>query len=226
MKANYRARCARINRLLSLSYGQPAWPGPQNPLDVLMSAVLTQISSPVVAEKACKAVVDSYKSWERAADASADALARVLKGGGLAQQKAKTLAKLVKDLKKEHGTASLDFIKTMSVREAMRALETIEGVGSQIGASVILFSLGREICPVDANILRILQRIGIVPNNAVDESAFELLQPLVPTGLSYSFHLNLTRLGREACKAGKPRCVSCPVEIECRYPSKNIPRDR
>jgi endonuclease III len=52
------------------------------------------------------------------------------------------------------------------------------------------------------------------------EVAFEMLQPLVPRGQSYAFHVNLIRLGREICRSGKPKCGACPVEAECRYPGK------
>jgi len=226
MKPNYRARCARTNKLLAEAYGLPKWPGPQDPLEVLLRTVITGLSSAAGAEKALKALLAHYKTAEKAGDSSADSIAKTLKKGGLAIQKSKQVAALIKALKKEHGSASLDFIKTMSVREAMRALESIDGVGPKVGASVILYSLGREICPVDSHILRILQRMGIVPNNTAPEAAFELLQPLVPNGMSYPFHVNLIRLGKETCKAGKPRCTSCPVEKECRFPSKNIPRNR
>jgi endonuclease-3 len=226
MKPNYRARCARTNRLLQEAYGKPTWPGQQNPLEVLLRTVITDLTSAAGAEKAMKALLDHYKTAEKAGDSSADTIAKTLKSGGLATQKGKQVGVLIKTLKKAHGSASLDFIKTMSVREAMRALESIDGVGPKVGASVILYSLGREICPVDAHILRVLQRMGIVPNNSAPEAAFELLQPLVPNGQSYAFHENLIRLGKEVCKSGKPKCTSCPVEKECRFPSKNIPRTR
>jgi endonuclease-3 len=226
MKPNFRARCARTNRLLAQAYGEPPWPGPQNPLEILIRTVLSQITTAAGTEKALNALKTGYKSWDKAAEASADSIAKTLKSGGLANQKAKHVVKLLKDLRKEQGSANLDFIKTMSVREAMRALETIEGVDARTGATVILFALGREICPVDSNIHRILQRMGIVPTTATPENVFEMLQPLVPAGKSYVFHVNMIRLGREACKAGKPRCVTCPVATECRYPAKTIARVR
>jgi endonuclease-3 len=222
VKPNYRARCTRINRLLTTAYGQPTWPGPQDPFDVLIKTLVAQVASAAVAEKVYKILSDARGASQEGSEKSPEAVGRALRAGGLATQKAKNVVKLVKDLKKEYGTTNLDFIKTMSVREAMRALESIEGVGSKTGACVILFSLGREICPVDTHIHRVLHRVGIVPNNATPESAFEMLQPLIPSGQSYAFHVNMIKLGREVCKAGKPKCGECPVETECRYPAKRI----
>jgi endonuclease-3 len=224
MKPNFRARCARVNRLLARAYGEPKWPGPQDPLEVLVRTVLSQSTNSANAESSYQALRKSFPTWDAVAAARPEAVARALRSGGLANQKARHLVKILQDLKAEHGGLSLDFIKTMSVREAMRALESLDGVGPKTAACVILFSLGREICPVDTHIHRVLQRVGIVPNTATAEAAFEILQPLVPAGQSYAFHLNLIRLGREVCKASRPRCGACPVETECRYPSKNLPR--
>ncbi len=66
--------------------------------------------------------------------------------------------------------------------------------------------------------------MGILQNGTTPEDSFDVLQPLVPKGQSYAFHLNLIRLGREVCRANKPRCTSCPVEIECRFPAKKSSR--
>jgi len=224
MKPNHRARCARINNALVKAYGTPEWPGPRDPLDVLMETVLAETTTAAKAQKAYASLRDSYATWDALADGKVDSVARALRPGGLAKRKAKQIIKLVRDIRKEYGAASLEFIKSMSVREAMRALDGIEGVEPRTGARVILFALGREICPVGTHIHRILQRIGIFQTSLPLEDAFEVLQPLVPAGSSYAFHANLVRLGREVCKAGKPRCGSCPVETECRYPSKTSSR--
>jgi endonuclease-3 len=224
MKQNHRARCARINRVLIENYGKPKWEGPQDPLDVLLSVLLSQNAKSPNWDRAHKGLREAYATWDGLASAKIDAVAKVLRPGGLGKRKAKQIITLAQDLRREYGSASLEFIKSMSVREAMRALNGIEGVDPRTSACVILFALGREICPVETHIHRILQRIGIFQVSVTLEAAFEILQPLVPTGASYAFHVNLIRLGREVCKPGKPRCTSCPVETECRSPSKTTSR--
>jgi endonuclease-3 len=224
MKPNHRARCARINSALVKAYGVPKWGGQRDALEVLMETVLAETTTVDKALKAYKSLRESYTTWDALADGKIDSVAKSLRPGGMAKRKAKQIIKLVQDIRKEYGAASLDFIKSMSVREAMRALNAIEDVGPQTGSRVILFALGREICPVETHIHRILQRIGIFPTSLALEGGFEILQPLVPAGSSYSFHVNLIRLGVEVCKVGKPRCNSCPVETECRYPSKTTSR--
>ncbi len=226
MKSNPRARCARTNRALEEAWGAPDWPGLQNPVDVLVKTILSQSAPSSNSERAWNALKAAYPTWDEVAAAKTESVARVLRRGGIAKMKTKFIVKMMRDIKKEYGSVSLDFMKNMSVREAMRALGSIEGVDPKIGARVILFALGREICPVGTHIHRILQRMGIIPATATPEMAFELLQPLVPKGQAYAFHVNLIRLGREVCRAGKPKCNTCPVETECRYPGKTMFRDR
>ncbi len=191
---------------------------------MLIGTLLSQNAKSPNWDRAHKGLRETYATWDGLAGAKIDAVAKVLRPGGLGKRKAKQIITLVQELRKEYGSASLEFIKSMSVREAMRALNGIDGVDPRTGACVILFALGREICPVETHIYRILQRIGIFGAPVTPEAAFEFLQPLVPAGASYVFHVNLIRLGREVCKPGKPRCNSCPVETECRSPSKTSSR--
>ena len=224
MKPNHRARCARTNKLLIQAYEKPDWPGPRDPIDVLVRTILSQSTTEAKAKKTYAALKKAYPTWDAVASAKPEAVTKVLHSGGLAKTKGKAIINVLRDLRKERGTATLEFIKTMSVREAMRAFEAFEGVGPKTGACVLLFALGREVCPVDTHIHRILQRMGMIPPGTTPEDTFELLQPLVPKGQSYVFHVNLIRLGREACKASRPRCSVCPVETECRYAAKNLSR--
>ena len=122
MKPNHRARCARINNALVKAYGTPEWPGPRDPLDVLMETVLAETTTAAKAQKAYTSLRDSYATWDALADGRADSVAKALRPGGLAKRKAKQIIRLVRDIRKEYGAASLEFIKSMSVREAMRAL--------------------------------------------------------------------------------------------------------
>lgn len=224
MKPNFRARCARINKTLKASYGEPRWEGPKDPVAGLIRSILSQNTADTTSSRAYESLRRAFKSWDDLAEAAPSAVARAIRVGGLAKPKAACILGLVKELKETQGSVTLDFLKSMSVREALRALESIDGVGPKTAACVLLFAFGREICPVDTHMHRVLQRMGIFPAAMTAEAAFEFLQPLVPKGQSYPFHLNLIRLGRETCRATRPRCPACPVEAECRYPTKSRAR--
>ena len=47
------------------------------------------------------------------------------------------------------------------------------------------------------------------------ERAQRLLEELVPDELKTPMHVGMIRLGRELCKAGRPRCEDCPLFELC-----------
>jgi endonuclease-3 len=86
MKANHRARCARVNRALIKHWGEPKWSGPQEPLDVLIRTVLSQSTTARNSSRAYKALRDAYGTWDEVAEARPESVAKVLRSGGLAKQ--------------------------------------------------------------------------------------------------------------------------------------------
>jgi adenine-specific DNA glycosylase len=42
-----------------------------------------------------------------------------------------------------------------------------------------------------------------------------VLEDLVPAKIRVSMHVGLIRLGREICRAGRPRCEDCPLQDLC-----------
>jgi endonuclease-3 len=101
----------------------------------------------------------------------------------------------------------------------------MEGIGVKTAACVFLFSLGRDVFPIDTHIHRILNRIGVVDTRMPEKTFFEMRQK-VPKGSAYSLHVNLIRLGRTICRPRNPRCCQCPVEHFCSYGMKEISDDK
>jgi endonuclease III len=67
---------------------------------------------------------------------------------------------------------------------------------------------------VDTHVHRVATRLGLVPKTNA-ERAQRLLEQLVPQELKTPMHVGLIRLGREICKAGRPRCEDCPLFELC-----------
>ena len=103
----------------------------------------------------------------------------------------------------------------------MTELTSYNGVGVKTASCVLLFSLGRNICPVDTHVHRTLNRIGIVKTNNPEKTFYEILDK-IPENTAHSFHTNLIRLGREICKPANPNCFICPVNKICKYDQKNL----
>jgi len=80
---------------------------------------------------------------------------------------------------------------------------------------VLAFSLGRSAMPVDTHVHRAATRLGLIPPKTTADKADRLLHELVPVALRVELHVGLIRLGREICKAGRPRCEECPLNDIC-----------
>jgi endonuclease-3 len=105
----------------------------------------------------------------------------------------------------------------MPVADAKAYLLRLNGVGPKTASIVLLFSLGKPAFPVDTHIFRVTKRLGWIPPRASREQAHEILAALAPPKIYYPLHLNIIALGREDCKARKPRCEVCPLKKMCEY---------
>ena len=101
-------------------------------------------------------------------------------------------------------------LKINQNEEILDELTSYIGVGVKTASCVLLFSLNRNICPVDTHVHRTLNRIGLVKTNIPEKTFYALLNK-IPEGTAHSFHTNLIRLGREICKPANPICSVCPL---------------
>ena len=142
-----------------------------------------------------------------------------LRVGGMKNQKSSRIKALLRIVHKDYGSYRLRGIEKMKNEEVISTLAAFHGIGFKTAACVLLFSLRREVFPVDTHIHRICNRLGLV-NTKTPDQTFEQMSPLVPKGKSYSFHTNLIRFGRTVCLAQHPRCSRCPLYDECHFPEK------
>ena len=108
----------------------------------------------------------------------------------------------------------------MSELEAINYLTEFKGIGVKTASCVLLFALGKNICPVDTHVHRTLNRIGIVNTKSPDKTFFAINENF-PSEIAHSFHTNLIRLGREICKPTRFLCAECPLEKICNFDEKN-----
>jgi endonuclease III len=182
----------------------------------LVGTILSQNTSDVNSSRAFESLKQSFPDWERVIAAKPAQLARAIRIGGLAKQKAPRIQAILKEIKRSTGKLSLNFLTEMETVSAMQYLQGFTGVGSKTAACVLMFGLNRDVCPVDTHIHRILNRLGLLSTKNAD-ATFTELQPLVPKRKSYSLHINLIRHGKQICKAQKPACENCILAEGCAY---------
>lgn len=213
------AKIARIYEKLAATYGIPAWEPHGDALGELVATILSQHTSDVNSDRAYQQLRATFASWEQVRDAPVDAVVTAIRSGGLAQQKAERIQRILRILTERLGDAplTLDLLNHMPLEEAISWLRGLPGVGPKTAACVMLFSLGKPAFPVDTHVWRVTKRLGLIGPRESAEDAHRSLLALIPPEWRHTMHLNLIRHGRQMCYARNPACFRCPIASECRY---------
>jgi endonuclease III len=210
-----RRRVRTIERRLSKRFGPLEPPRRTDPLEELILTVLSQHTSDLNAGRAFEALRDAFPAWEEVVGAKPQRVADVIRSGGLANTKAPRIQQILREIRERRGRYDLSFLRRRTDEEAREYLTSLPGVGPKTAAVVMSFSLGRAAMPVDTHVHRVSGRLGLIPPKTSADKAHRLLEDLVPPELRTSLHVGLIRLGREICKAGRPRCEECPLVDLC-----------
>ncbi|GBD86192.1 ultraviolet N-glycosylase/AP lyase [bacterium BMS3Abin03] len=212
----------KINRLLVDHYGVPKRNKKlPDPVDMLIGTILSQNTNDKNSYKAFSNLKAKYYRWEEVAKLPLSKIEKIIKVAGLGKQKSKAIKKVLSNLLKQNGKISLNHFKKLDDAAIMQQLTGYNGVGIKTASCVLLFSLDRNVCPVDTHVQRTLNRIGLV-KTASPEKTFYEINGNIPEGIAHSFHTNLIRLGREICKPSKPNCKICPLFEYCTFAEKNL----
>lgn len=193
---------------------------------MLIATILSQNTSDKNSFRAYTELRKRFARWDEVARAPLSLLKASIKSGGMANQKAARMKKILAAIKQRYGAYDLSSLVHKSNEAVIEELTSLYGVGLKTASCVLLFSLGRDVFPVDTHVHRICNRLGLVDGARSPESTFEQMKPIVPKGRGYSFHTNLIRFGRMICRSSHPRCHQCPLFDECRYEGKSAQRKR
>ena len=216
-------KTAKVAAILEHTLGIPQHHHALPPLDNLMLTLLSQNTNDVNRDKAYERLTSRFPSWEEVMKADVGDVADAIRVAGLANQKSQRMQDILRWIYDRYGILNLDFLCDMDPQEVIETFCQLKGIGIKTISVVLAFSCGVDIFPVDTHVHRLCNRIGLVsPQTKSAEQTFELMQPRVPAGKAYSFHINLINHGRTICKARKPLCEQCPLKYVCNYYAENV----
>jgi endonuclease III len=159
----------------------------------------------------------AFPRWDAVKSANTRKIANVLREGGLHRQKARTIKKLLEAVRRIAGDLSLEMLRQQSDDEAERTLTRLPGLSWKGARCVMLYSLNRNVFPVDGNTFRILKRLGILSRRAVyrRRTLHDSVQAAVPGARRRPLHVNLVVHGQRTCLPRSPRCTECPLLPVC-----------
>jgi endonuclease-3 len=231
---------------LAEANGRPVWQPRLDPVSELILTILSANSADINAEVAFEALRARYPSatgpggapreprplpgwggiglpdlpppdWSAVEAAPLAELTDVIRPGGLANQKAPRIPAALSAIRAGGGGYSLDFLASMSPRDARDWLAAIPGIGKKTASVVLLFSFGLPLMPVDRHVFRVGGRVGLIPPKSDPDGAHDFFLAMLRPEQMYETHVSLITHGRRTCHAQRPDCEHCPLAPRCRY---------
>ena len=208
-----RRRVLAIRDRLRKMYGVPVNRPHGKPIDELVRTVLSQNTNDRNRDVAFARLTERFPSWEAVRDAPPEEVEEAIRPGGLAQQKAPRIQRVLAGL---GDPMEAGWLRDAPREESLSYLTSLPGIGRKTAACVLIFTWDIPEIPVDVHVHRVGGRLGLFRPNAPFEEAHDEMLAITPPEDAYEFHMNLIRHGREVCRP-RPRCERCDLRRMCPY---------
>ncbi len=212
-----------IYHQLMAHYGPQHWWPADNPLEVIIGAILTQSAAWGNVEKAIinlKAV--GALSLAALRQLSLPQLAEIIRPCGYYNAKALKLKSLA-DWLGEYYHDNLDRLFAGDADSLRQQLLSVYGIGEETADSIILYAANKPVFVIDAYTRRIISRLGLAldsHNYSAYQSFFRDNLP-ADVRLFNEYHALLVQLAKDVCRK-RPICPRCCLNSRCRfYPDAN-----
>lgn len=152
--------------------------------------------------------------WGLLTEVSVSKLKSLISDAGLSNQRAGRLKLIAGRLAHDFGEVSLTKLDSEDDETVKQYLMSLPGVGVKTAKCVMMYTMGRQVLPVDTHNARVAVRLGLVSDGsvlAIDRD----LATVVPPSLRFDFHVNAVAHGRATCRALRPRCEDCVLSSLC-----------
>ena len=217
-----KAKTLRVAFILEEALGIPPRQARRPPpLDMLVATILSQNTNDRNSHRAYAALRERYPTWRGVAQASPAAIRVTIRSAGMANQKERHIRGALASIRRRYGAYDLGPVRRKTDIQVLEELTALSGVGVKTAACVLLFSLDRNVFPVDTHVHRLCTRLGLAPGCRTPEKTFAAMQNLVPPGRAHSLHTNMIRFGRTVCRPSRPACGRCPLYVDCVFEGKS-----
>jgi endonuclease-3 len=194
-----------------------------DPVSQLVRAIISSRTRDEVSSPAFERLRLRYTSWELLRDANHEEIETFIQPVTNADLKAKCLPRAIRMIIARTGALELDFLADWEEEMAMQWLRGLPGVGTKVAATVLNFSMLRKrALSVDTHLLRVGERLGILPAGADYDRGYDAYMRIVPDSWQaddlYELHWLLKYLGQEICAPLAPACPRCPLHDLCARP--------
>ncbi len=207
-----------IYHRLFTTYGPQHWWPAEEPFEVMVGAILTQSAAWLNVEKAIANLKAAGMLTPRALrQLSLPEIATLIHPCGYYNTKARKLRSLAHWLGEccQDDLAGLFHHSAEWLREQ---LLSVYGIGEETADSIILYAAGKAVFVIDAYTRRIIDRLGLAPDNRSYAAYQALFRDNLPADarLFNEYHALLVCLGKSVCRS-RPLCPQCCLSNMCRF---------
>ncbi len=206
-----------VNQILQKlkKYGSPDLGNLKNPLDELIYLYISQRTVERSYIAVFKKLKNRYSTFEKLRRAKEEDLIRIIEPSGLGRQKARTIITALNKIKNDFNETSLNRLKTFDDKKKLEYLLTLPRVGIKTAYCLLMFSFGVQVLPIDANVRRVCQRLGLLPRGIDAEKEHSMLHSIIAPDERHSFHVNCISHARQICIPLHPKCDKCIIRELC-----------
>jgi endonuclease III len=178
----------------------------RNPLELLISTILSAQCTDERVNKVTPALFKRYKTAKEYANADVDELEGLIRSTGFYHAKAKSVMGACKAIVEQFKGA---------VPDTMEELVTLPGVGRKTANVVLSYAFNKiEGVIVDTHIKRVAGRVGFTTETDPDKVELALMKRF-PKKEWLAIDDALIWHGRKICAAAKPKCSECLINDLC-----------
>ena len=193
----YDVLAERISPVSDLEYSTP--------FELLVAVVLSAQATDTSVNEGTRKLYPIANTPAAIRDLGVAGLTPFIKHIGLFNTKAKNVIRLCEILLEEHGG---------EVPDERPSLEALPGVGRKTANVVLNVAFGQPTIAVDTHVHRVANRLAIAATKNPLETERVLLERTPERHLLEAHHYLILH-GRYTCKARKPLCAACPIQVEC-----------
>ncbi|MBI5555403.1 MAG: endonuclease III [Elusimicrobia bacterium] len=177
-----------------------------NPMELLVTTILSAQSTDATVNKVTPAVFNKYKNVSDYAQADQKELEQEIYSTGFYHNKAKNIIAAAKLLVEKYQG---------KIPKTMAEILHLPGVARKTG-NIVLYNAYGVIAgiPVDTHVRRLSQRLGLTKQEDPEKIERDLMK-LVPRKFWGKFSYLLIGHGRAICQAKKPNCPKCVIKESC-----------
>jgi endonuclease III len=204
-----------VARRLAKAYPDHDLGNQQDPLDELIFIIISTMTTGPSFRRTFAQLKRAFPSWDSALRAGVRGVEKVIRPAGLSRIKSRLIIRILQQLKRRLGRVNLSALAGLPTSEAEEFLISLPGVGLKTARCVLMYSLDRDVFPVDTHCLRISRRLGWTQGTQLSERVADEVQEIIPPDVRHALHVGMVMHGRAVCRAKAPNCASCVVKAYC-----------